>query len=169
MKSKGFTLVELLLVIVIITIVTVITVPNIMEALSESKKQGGESVEKLVLKNLELYNSDKEEDLWYLEKEGFDTEGTHTCVKISIEQLYSANPDLNMGDCLFRYDESLYIKKLENGNYKYYANIVCGKNLPDGMDENAKNKIVDHLNGVDKYYETPDFTDELLGCVYPEN
>ena len=49
MNNKGLTLVELLLVIVIIGIIGAITIPNIMEAYSESRRQGGETVEDILI------------------------------------------------------------------------------------------------------------------------
>ncbi len=64
MNKKGFTLVELMLVIVIIGIISVITIPNIMEALDDSRTEGGSTMEKTLKKQLELYNTDKEEDMW---------------------------------------------------------------------------------------------------------
>lgn len=171
MNKKGLTLTELLLVIVIIAIVTIIAIPGIMDALSESRKRGGESVEKLVLKNLELYNSDNEADLWCLEEEGFVDCSTinHTCIKVSIEELFQMNPDIDMGECLFRDEESLYVKRLEDGNYKYYADLICSKQLKDGTDGFAKNKIADNANSlnVEIYYQTPDFSSQLSDCTYP--
>ena len=41
MNKKGFTLVEILLVVVILGIISAITIPNIMESLSESKVEAG--------------------------------------------------------------------------------------------------------------------------------
>ena len=63
-NKKGFTLVELLLVLVIIGIILIITVPNILEAIDANKQESGKSVEKIILKNIELYNKDHESDLW---------------------------------------------------------------------------------------------------------
>lgn len=165
MNKKGLTLTELLLVIVIIAIVTIIAIPGIMDALSESRKRGGESVEKLVLKNLELYNSDNEADLWCLEEEGFVDCSTinHTCIKVSIEELFQMNPDIDMGECLFKNlgsTSNLFIEKLENGNYKFYTEIVCGKELKD---EN-KDKIADSLD-TDIYYQTPNLSLNKNSCI----
>ena len=64
MNKKGFTLVELILVIVIIGIIAAITIPNIMESLNESKKEGGQSVENLLIENLKLYNIDNGNEAW---------------------------------------------------------------------------------------------------------
>lgn len=168
MKKKGFTLTELLIVIVIIAIVTIIAIPNIIEALYENKRKGGESIEKLVVKNLQLYNSDNEEDLWCLEEEGFNCEDAdYTCVKITPKDLYELNPDINMGDCLFRDADSIYVVKSEEGNYKFYTEIVCGNKLKDGTDNKPKDKIADSFDPNDLYYASPVVSDKLEEtCVY---
>lgn len=121
MNKKGFTLVELLLVMVIIGIIGVITIPNVMKSLEESKKEGGKSVEQLLIKNLELYNEDRKVDLWE------DEYTSESCVTITKTQLLSINPDINFGDCELASgdDNSLFIKRTGKNKFKYYANIVC--------------------------------------------
>lgn len=155
MNKNGFTLVELILVVVIIGIISAITIPSIMDALSESKTTGGETVEKLLETNLELYNTDNKEDLWCLEDSNCsNTELAKSCISVSINTLYSMNPDIDFGDCVLKDNNSLVIKRLDNGNFTYSANIVCSKEF-----KNDTNHILD--SGKDSnpniYYRTSSF------------
>lgn len=171
-NKKGFTLVEVLLVIVIIGIIGVITIPNIMEALNSSRKESGKAIEDLLKDNLEMYNEDnmlsgykyntvngitinsRENDLF-----NSFTNSIDSCyIYVSYEDLKRINPDINMGECLFNplpdnaLDNDLMIErnvKLTNKNiyvvsYKYYADIICGKGL----------KSNDNINSSDVYYRT---------------
>ncbi len=148
MNKKGFTLVELMLVIVIIGIISVITIPNIMEALDDSRTEGGSTMEKTLKKDLELYNTDNEEDMW-------DDSKSYECQTISFAELKESNPDINLGECLFNNQEGyLTIVKVKSGGtdasgeatcgvddeddeesalpkmkYEYYVGITCGKDL----------------------------------------
>ena len=154
MNKNGFTLVELILVVVIIGIISAITIPSIMDALSESKTTGGETVEKLLETNLELYNTDNKEDLWCLEDSNCsNTELAKSCISVSINTLYSMNPDIDFGDCVLKDNNSLVIKRLDNGNFTYSANIVCSKEF-----KNDTNHILDSGKGSNPniYYKTSD-------------
>ena len=126
-NKKGFTLVEILLVIVLIAIIAIITLPNIMNALKSSKNQGGKAIEELLTKNLELYNETNKDDLWTNRK------ATNICIPISFDDLKAMNQDINLGECkLYKKNDAyqpLVIKKLSNSKYEYYANIICGRNL----------------------------------------
>ena len=124
MKNKGFTLVEVLLVIVIIGIIGVITIPNIIESMNASKKEGGKSVEKILIRNLELYNEDRKVDLW--DPNGSDI---NKCIEIPKDDLKSFNQDINMGDCTESTTGHPYaIKRIGKNKYEYYVNITCSKN-----------------------------------------
>lgn len=129
MNKKGFTLVELILVIVIIGIISAITIPNIMESLDESKKEGAKNVEKLLKENLELYNTDNEVDLWCLDPGCTNTEENPK--NINITDLLDKNPDINMGECLLNPstsgDTGLSIKRISEGKYIYEVRIICSK------------------------------------------
>ena len=155
MNKNGFTLVELILVVVIIGIISAITIPSIMDALSESKATGGESVEKLLETNLELYNTDHKEDLWCLEDSiCIDDENKKTCINVSLNELYNMNPDIDFGDCVLKDNNSLVIKRdIETNSYTYSANIVCSKNFKNDTDH-----ILDSGKGSDPniYYRTSD-------------
>ena len=157
MKNKGFTLVELILVVVIMGIISAIVIPSIMKGLSDSEKQGGKSVEELLINNLKLYNDDNKFDIWCSENN--DAPG---CKKVgesqtvSIEDLYAFNPDINMGECLLQDKDSLYITNTEKG-FTYTAKIVCSKNYKEYKDKET-GKIVASGNYAtilkDSYYST---------------
>ena len=157
MNKKGFTLVELILVIVIIGIVAAITIPNIMESLNESKQEGGESVENLLIENLKLYNLDNEDDLWCLE----DTQGTNcnpnnVSITINITDLLELNPDIKLGECLLKDKDSLSITRNGDGSYTYKANVICSKDFEKVIRTDPTSNIADsaQLNNKNIYYET---------------
>ena len=155
MNKNGFTLVELILVVVIIGIISAITIPSIMDALSESKTTGGETVEKILETNLELYNTDNKEDLWCLEDSNCTgPELTKSCISVSINTLYSMNPDIDFGDCVLKDEDSLVIKRLDNGNFTYSANIVCSKDFKNDDDHFLDN---DEDSNPNIYYKTSSF------------
>lgn len=163
MNKNGFTLVELILVVVIIGIISAITIPSIMDALSESKTTGGETVEKLLETNLELYNTDNKEDLWCSEDSNC-SDAANKCINLSLTKLYNMNPDIDFGDCVLKNDSnSLVIRRdSETGKFTYFANIVCTKN----------SKNTSHIfNGEDlsnKYYETQNHDNDIAGCKFTQ-
>ncbi len=155
MKNKGFTLVELILVIVIMGIISAIVIPSIMKGLSDSEKQGGESVEKLLINNLKLYNDDNKFDIWCSENN--DRTGCNNSkLIVKIENLYAFNPDINMGECLLQDENSLSITNTDNG-FTYTAEIICSKNYEKYKDATT-GKIVKSgkYNTMikDSYYHT---------------
>lgn len=157
MKNKGFTLVELILVVVIMGIISAIVIPSIMKGLSDSEKQGGESVKELLINNLKLYNDDNKFDIWCSENN--DNEGcigNNVSVTVKIEELYAFNPDINMGECLLQDADSLSITKTEKG-FTYTAKIVCSKNYEKYKDKET-GKIVKsgkyETMSKDSYYRT---------------
>lgn len=158
MKNKGFTLVELILVIVIMGIISAIVIPSIMKGLSDSEKQGGKSVEELLINNLKLYNDDNKFDIWCSENN--DAPG---CKKVgesqtvSIEDLYAFNPDINMGECLLQDANSLSITNTEKG-FKYTAKIFCSKNYTEYKDDQTGKIVASAKYNTmykNSYYYTP--------------
>lgn len=159
MNKRGFTLVELILVIVIIGIVLAITIPNIMESLNESKQEGGKSVENLLIENLKLYNIDHEDDLWCLdEDQGANCNPNNFPVTIEIADLLNMNPDIKLGQCLLKDDNSLSITRDNNGSYSYKANIICSKDFEKINRTSPDSNIASttNLNNENIYYETSD-------------
>ncbi len=153
MKNKGFTLVEIILVIVIIGIIGAITIPGVMDSMAESQKKGGETVERLLETNLELYNMDNKDDLWCLDNS--DTtkctpeELAKTKINVSLEDLYNLNPDIDMGECKLNDENSLVIKR-SGDNFTYHANVICSKNFI------SKGKIATTQDkSANLYYSTP--------------
>ena len=119
MNKKGFTLIELISVLIILTVIAALIMPSIIKYLDRNRQKSSESVEQLLINNLELYNTDNEDDLW--------DENTK-CINVDIEDLMKSNQDINLGECLLSNEGALTIKKDDDG-YKYYANITCGKDL----------------------------------------
>lgn len=162
MKNKGFTLVELILVVVILGILSAIVIPGIMKSLNESRRDSGESIEKILKENLELYNIDHKDDIWCSENskdDGLENDtGLNTnCKKpgdshiVPVSALYSTNPDIDMGECLLQNSNSLKIIRDDSGDkFKYEVKIVCGKNLKDTNGD----KIVSNLDSANVYYKT---------------
>lgn len=162
MKNKGFTLVELILVVVILGILSAIVIPGIMKSLNESRRDSGESIEKVLKENLELYNIDHKDDIWCSENskdDGLENDSglNSKCKKpgdshiVPVSDLYSTNPDIDMGECLLQDSDSLKITRDESGDkFKYEVKIVCGKNLKDTNGD----KIVSNLDSANVYYKT---------------
>lgn len=146
MNKKGFTLVEILLVVVILGIICAITIPNIMESLSESKVEAGENVEKVLLENLKLYTKNNENEWWCDDTAGYgveckDKDGNKIPVtgevKVSLDDLKTVNPNIDMKDCVFlggpdTLDSSgKYMSVSRSGNkeegykYSYTVKIKC--------------------------------------------
>lgn len=156
MNKKGFTLVELILVVVILGIISVIVFPGIMKSLNQSKVNSAKSIEKVLRENLELYNIDHKDDIWCND----DSTNNSDCKEknkteiVTIQELYNTNPDIDMGKCLLQKDDSLQITKKANGTFSYTVKIVCGNNLEESSESS---KIVENFNTLstdDYYYKT---------------
>jgi len=86
MNKKGFSLVEMLLVLVLIAIVSMIILPNINKMLKSNKEKEIEGYKKLITENLNMYVIDKEKSI-----------GNSTV--ISFEDLKNVNPDIDIDNC----------------------------------------------------------------------
>ena len=143
MNKKGLTLVELLLVMVIIAIIGVIAIPNIIESLNASRGKSGESMEKLITENLQLYNTDNEVDLWS------EKYTTPSCVSFSnLDIIKKANQDIKLGECRLVNPNPMVIKRVGLHKYEYYVRLVCGKNMPssDVINSNQYTKTDAYYN-----------------------
>lgn len=152
MNKKGFTLVELILVVVILGIISVIVFPGIMKSLNQSKVNSAKSIEKVLRENLELYNIDHKDDIWCNDDstEESNCSKANTQTTVTINELYNTNPDIDMGKCLLQDNDSLQITKEQNGTFSYTVKIVCGNNL----DDTNKDKVLDKDVTSDYYYRT---------------
>ena len=126
-NKRGFTLVEVLLVIVIISIITLLVMPNISDILSTGKNKKYKTIEDMVRTSLELYNIDYKEDLWsnkFSENntdenvETYDREKAETIIK-------QANPDLDLDGCEI---EKLIITRTGTDTFTYDVCISCSDN-----------------------------------------
>ena len=123
MNKKGFTLVELILVITLMAVISVLVIPNILDALSSSKQQKYESLYKLVEKNMKLYNDKYSIDLWNNENTSFDfCEGDTKGCSSGIEKLKESGGDLNLDDCIIN---TMTITK-NDIKYDYNLTMTCG-------------------------------------------
>lgn len=128
MNKKGFTLVEMLFVILLVAIIATIIFPNILDAVTESKNEKYENLEKILVDTMKMYNTDKGADLW---------SGTSTCVELTLDDLQRVNPNLKLDNCvLYKPDASpnphVRIKKV-SGGYDYIVGLRCGASDDGGV------------------------------------
>lgn len=122
MNKKGFTLVELILIITLMAVISVIVIPNILDALSSSKQQKYESLYILVEKNMKLYNDKYSVDLWSNNKTFFDfCEGSSNCIN-GINKLKESGSDIVLDDCIIN---TMTITK-NDSKYTYNLTMTCG-------------------------------------------
>lgn len=123
MNKKGFTLVELILVITLMAVISVLVIPNILDALNSSKQQKYESLYKLVEKNMKLYNDKYSVDLWNNENTFFDfCEGDTQGCGSGIDKLKESGSDLTLDDCVIN---TMTITKNDT-KYEYNLTMTCG-------------------------------------------
>lgn len=133
MNKKGFTLVELILIITLMAVISVLVIPNILEALSSSKQQKYESLYKLVEKNMKLYNDKYSADLWNNENTSFDfCEESNNCIN-GVNKLKESGSDLTLDDCIIN---TMTITKNDT-KYQYNLTMTCG----------TEDKVICNRNG----------------------
>ena len=115
MNKKGFSLVEMLLVLVLIAIVSMIVLPNISKMTSSSKEKEIEGYLKLLEEDLSLYVIDKKESIvWNNNK-----------TEITFDELKKVNPDIKIDKCVV--DKLLITREeqetVSNITYKYNYSI----------------------------------------------
>ena len=181
MNKKGFTLVEVIIVIVIIGIIVVLAIPNILNEIEQNRVDSGIAVEKLLVHNLEMYNNDKSfggfqyfdavdstgkevklydrgSDFWKIDDV---IEQGSSCKYIDYKELVALNDDIKMGECLLTTpDKSLAIERViqveSDGSSKYVATYKYYVNIVCGKHLSSDNRYT--LNGgyneSDVYYRT---------------
>lgn len=90
MNKKGFSLVEMLLVLVLIAIVSMIVLPNISKMTSSSKEKEIDGYLKLLEENLNLYVIDKKESIVW----------NNNQTEITYDELKKVNPDIKIDKCV---------------------------------------------------------------------
>ena len=124
MNKKGFTIVELILVITLMAIISVLVIPNILDALNSSKQQKYVSLYKLVEKNMKLYNSKNEVDLWSNNTANIMDlcNGDNETCSPGINKLKESGSDLTLDDCVIN---TMTITKNDE-KYDYNLTMTCG-------------------------------------------
>lgn len=121
MNKKGFSLVEMLLVLVLIAIVSMIILPNISKMTSSSKEKEIEGYLKLLEENLNLYVIDKKESIVW----------NNNQTEITYDELKKVNPDIKIDKCVV---DKLLITRTEQETvsditykYNYSICITCNE------------------------------------------
>lgn len=131
-NKKGFTLIELILVIVLISAVALITLPNIFDMLNSGKDKKYVEFEKLLIENLKLYNIDHKEELWDFTFTSEEKEIPYDQAENGLQPLLSSNPDINLDNCTV-VNGGLKIART-NGQYNYSVCMHC--EMDDGSYNN---------------------------------
>ena len=122
MNKKGFTLIELILVITLMAIISVLVIPNIMDSLSSSKDEKYKSMVKLVQKNMKYYNEKNEVDLW---------DGSTDKIIVDLDDIKGSGSELNLDDCSVDDEHPMTITRVEVGeeeiNYQYDVCLYCNE------------------------------------------
>lgn len=152
MNKNGFTLLEIILVIVILGLIVLIATPNIKRIMDSSEIKEAQTIEKMLIKNLELYNKVKEKDIWCSD----ETSSSNNCItvgtrEVTYDELLTVNSGIKMGNCLINKDKGLIIKKDIGGSYSYAVNIVCSK---DFKNSSSRTTSSNDINNKNIYYET---------------
>lgn len=151
MNKNGFTLLEIILVIIISGLIILIAVPNIQKIINSSEVTEAQTIEKMLIKNLELYNKVKEKDIWCSEDTSSNNCITVGTREVTYDELLTVNSGIKMGNCLINKDKGLIIKKDIGGSYSYAANIVCSK---DFKNSSSRTTSSGDINNKNIYYET---------------
>ncbi len=121
MNKKGFSLVEMLLVLVLIAIVSMIVLPNISKMTSSSKEKEIDGYLKLLEENLNLYVIDKKESIVW----------NNNQTEITYDELKKVNPDIKIDKCVV---DKLLITRTEQETvsditykYNYSICITCNE------------------------------------------
>lgn len=119
-NNKGFTLVELLVVIVIMGIITGLSFPVVRQLQEKNTSSRYETYQRALVSGAKLYIDSFEEDLF-----GFNNAG---CAYITIEQLMDKGlaKDISVDDISCN-TKNTFVKVVKfQGNYTYKAYLGCG-------------------------------------------
>ena len=146
MNKKGFTLLEIILSIIIFGVIIAIAYPNIESKINSSKIKSAATIEKMLLKNLELYNKEKEKDIWCFDN--YNNTGCQTAgiKEVTIDELLTVNSNIDLGECLINKDNGLKIRKDVGEEYSYSANIICSKDFKNNTSHVATNSDLENKN-----------------------
>lgn len=121
MNKKGFSLVEMLLVLVLIAIVSLIILPNINKMLTSSKDREITGYKKLITENLEMYVIDKAKSISW----------NSNTVTLDLSELKKVNPDIDIDTCSIKND-SITITRTEKDtivseaySYEFDFCLIC--------------------------------------------
>lgn len=121
MNKKGFSLVEMLLVLVLIAIVSAIVLPSIMKMTNSSREREIEGYKKLITENLNMYVIDKEKSISW---------NGNTAI-ISLNELKKVNPDIDIDNCSIKNDSLTITRAAKDSiidevySYEFDFTLVC--------------------------------------------
>ena len=117
-NKKGFTLIEVLIVVVILAVIVLITIPSVRKIMQNSNEKKYIAYENVLKENLKLYSNDNKENLWSnLKSGGYSINFT--------SELQQSNPDIVLEKGC--YVNNLVANKNDDGTYSYEACITCEK------------------------------------------
>ncbi len=181
MNKKGFTLVEVIIVIVIIGIIVVLAIPSILDEIEQSRVDSSKAVEMILKHNLEMYDNDKsfgglqyfdvidssgkevklydkESEFWKIDDV---IEPGNSCKYIDYKELVTSNNDIKMGECLLTTsDKALVIERVvqlnPNNSNEYIASYKYYANIVCGKHLVSDNRytLSGGYNESDIYYKT---------------
>ena len=151
MNNKGFSFLEIILSIIILGVIIAIATPGVEKLINSNKVKGAETIENMLLKNLELYNKDKGEEIWCYKNNNSEGCITAGFKEVTYDELLLLNKDIDLGDCLINKDDGLKIYKDAGEKFSYSANIVCSKDF-----ENRSSTVADSsdLKNKNIYYKS---------------
>ena len=143
MNKRGFTLVEMIVVVVLIGVVSVVAIPAVLKAMNTQDNERYDTHMKLVKQALDLYA------IRY--KGSFDNGTDINTYKLNYSKLISNELLTENGLTCGGY---IYLTKKKNNNYSYYYYLTCidNKNHKTYVDNN-KTSLMPACNTTTKCVE----------------